>query len=808
MLPDGAHARSEDWTVFFLPDAEAGPSKSSSSSSQPDLTYVINLVRTKHDSSVRRGALVKALAIGTKHPCLHVFKPALVLALDEYFSSGGHSSLEQLYEAINAIDLSPMPRFTRAEKVVLRASERKDLFIDRFVTPDSGDQGAAPNTANGYQPSHDSASKTASHPSVDHSARPPLTPIAPAQMSRRPSAASLRSAMMATRIGSFTASAPAPPPTPAATGPDSPTMLTNAGKDTHFWVTGLHYGKVDVPIRWPTDNWDDEIGEYSLSLLFQTFSSQTVSGPIHAQLHTNGPQTHPMLLLFNAIVTYKRVIFLGHSLPAATVAGHVLAAAALGSGCGAVIPGVKERVSPYANLMSLDVLERTPGYIAGVTNPRFEELRCWDLLCNVETGRITVHKDIEVAPRLALTQNQISPASTALGGGIASASGSYGLTNHKTTLSGDAASDTSMAWSDGPGAGSGRSRGASTLGKSRGAAVVGEFGALAGGIVGGAGDPRLESADSTFMDELHSAIQNRCSESYLRSRVTEYVSTFARHITRHDDYFHGTAAPELHRIPHQPYLNGQLGSGTAFGDREGEARELMANAQRVEGFRSSAGYELWSKADAICRLDTSLIPGLDLWHQICRLRGRGKAMQIAEAELVFATLVKSLNNDGQVIELLSVCPPHSGGLAPIALGLYHPTPSVRLAACEILTRITNHRFAGLQAVQSLSLFHRLAFARVQSERQDWMNRSVVPSEGRTEAGTAPPSASVRASYYTGGNGRASPPTSRSDRDSFHPGHGSNLTNESAAGVRRGTMSVGANGPPGSRMSTFASSSND
>lgn len=113
-----------------------------------------------------------------------------------------------------------------------------------------------------------------------------------------------------------------------------------------------------------------------------------------------------------------------------------------------------------------------------------------------------MHKDIEVAPRLALTQNQISSASTALAGGIASVSGSYGLTNHKTTLSGDATSDTSMAWSDGPGAGSGRSRGASTLSKSRGAAIVGEFGALAGGTVGGAGDARQESADSTFMDEV------------------------------------------------------------------------------------------------------------------------------------------------------------------------------------------------------------------------------------------------------------------------------------------------------------------
>lgn len=264
MLPDGAHARSEDWTVFFLPDAttsEAGRSKSSSSSSKPGLTYVINLVRTKHDSSVRRGALVKALAIGTKHPCLHIFKPALVLALDEYFSGGGQASLEQLYEAINAIDLSAMPRLSRAEKVVLRASERKDLFIDRFITPDAGDQAATPNAANGYHLGHES--KTANHASIDHSARQPLTPIAPAQMARRPSAASLRSAMMATRIGSFNAVTQPAPSTPAPTGPDSPTMLSHAGKDTHFWVTGLHYGKVDVPIRWPTDNWDDEIGEVS-----------------------------------------------------------------------------------------------------------------------------------------------------------------------------------------------------------------------------------------------------------------------------------------------------------------------------------------------------------------------------------------------------------------------------------------------------------------------------------------------------------------------------------------------------------------
>lgn len=101
-----------------------------------------------------------------------------------------------------------------------------------------------------------------------------------------------------------------------------------------------------------------ECFQYSVSALFQTFSSHSVTGPLHPHLHSNGALTHPITLLFNAIATYKRVIFLGHNLPAATVAGHVLAATALASGCGAVIPGIKDRVSPYANLISLDTLEQ------------------------------------------------------------------------------------------------------------------------------------------------------------------------------------------------------------------------------------------------------------------------------------------------------------------------------------------------------------------------------------------------------------------------------------------------------------------
>ncbi len=94
----------------------------------------------------------------------------------------------------------------------------------------------------------------------------------------------------------------------------------------------------------------------------------------------------------NALLTQKRIIFLGHGQPAGKVANLVLATCAL---TGQVLRGFTERAFPYSNLGGLDMLEEMPGFIAGVTNPRFEELPTrWDVLCNMETGRITVSKEI------------------------------------------------------------------------------------------------------------------------------------------------------------------------------------------------------------------------------------------------------------------------------------------------------------------------------------------------------------------------------------------------------------------------------
>lgn len=121
MLPDQAHVRNQDWTIFFLhkdtsqeeeeaelkaerrrrrkrrrdiaegliePEEEdevdeEHPSDNDSDSSDdsepeggegPPLIYVLNLVNTKQDKTAKRGAVVKAMAICTRHPFLHIYK--------------------------------------------------------------------------------------------------------------------------------------------------------------------------------------------------------------------------------------------------------------------------------------------------------------------------------------------------------------------------------------------------------------------------------------------------------------------------------------------------------------------------------------------------------------------------------------------------------------------------------------------------------------------------------------------------------------------------------------------------------------
>jgi hypothetical protein len=148
MLPDQAHVRNQDWTIFFLhkdttqeeddnerqakeerrrrrrrkrdrakgvihesddedEDDEGGLDNDDeddwdddeSSDSEPEggegppLIYVLNLVNTKQDKTAKRGAIVKAMAICTRHPFLHIYKvhtsiPSLSLNMHSLAKNG------------------------------------------------------------------------------------------------------------------------------------------------------------------------------------------------------------------------------------------------------------------------------------------------------------------------------------------------------------------------------------------------------------------------------------------------------------------------------------------------------------------------------------------------------------------------------------------------------------------------------------------------------------------------------------------------------------------------------------------------
>ncbi|RKO93362.1 docking domain of Afi1 for Arf3 in vesicle trafficking-domain-containing protein [Blyttiomyces helicus] len=301
MLPDGAHVREEDWTMFFL-NQRAPPLP---------LLYSLNLVRTKHISGVRRGARVKAMAIVSRHQWVHVFKPLLVLALEKYFVVPSADILAALFTAINAMDVSVMPRFSIIEKRILRASEDKTMLEEKF---------------------HELEDRVAA----------------------------------ARRL-----------------------------IDRRVFATKVEYDGIMVPIKIPLTSFPDEIGDVGIASML----SWKNGAPYYWHPHLDsGPQTHPICVLINALLTQKRVLFLGHNRPSGEVVDYVLAACALASGGGIVLRGFKERCFPYASLAALEGLLAVPGYIAGVTNPVFEEQGTWwDVLCNINTGKITISPKLVAA---------------------------------------------------------------------------------------------------------------------------------------------------------------------------------------------------------------------------------------------------------------------------------------------------------------------------------------------------------------------------------------------------------------------------
>ncbi|GAA5928125.1 AFI1/MesA family protein [Sporobolomyces koalae] len=712
MLPDGAHDRTEDWTVFYLNQIQPLTVVEPSHPREPGLLYVLSLVRTKKDASVRRGALVKALAVATRNPYIQIYKPILLLALEDYFATPSVAVLARLYNAINAIDTSALPFLTLDERTILRTSDRKDMFEEKFKPHPHHQHHAldrAPSTKSQVAPQTgaDDASITevlqpiskarssGSISSLASVSRPPRPPSSSAATTTYNGASSsvedLTSSPYPSRSRANTvtssegggdgysqsqrdlmyqnaanhalptSSSSHYEPTPGSGWRTLPPSGATGGmkpKDTHWYETKVAYGGFNLPIRIPLGTYPSEIGDYSLINLIQTFSAPNslVPSPVlHPALHSSGHQTHPIILLFNALVTGHRVVFLGHGLPAGKVADMVLAACALASGCGTVLAGFEERCFPYTNLSNLDNLENVPGYIAGVCNPAFADRPTWwDVLCNLETGKITVSKDLR------------RPTST-------SGSNLRGLKLDPNSME--------RAGEDGH----------KEKDKDKG--------------------DKGDHADNLFMEEILHAIQSHYGESVIRARFTEYATRFVRLSSKWEEE---TCSITSIGFPCAPWREGRLGSGVVFWDEGQGMKDLQRDSARIEGWMATKGYTLYQQAFRES-LESAPLRDFDLIHQLSRLR-LGRQLSTMEVTLILQTLVQSVKSDSEIIALLAHLPSHSGGLLPLAFGLFHPSPIVRAYTLELFDLVGSHP-TGKKFVSGLNAFHRAAYNRLSFERQ-------------------------------------------------------------------------------------------
>ncbi|EWG44343.1 hypothetical protein FVEG_05435 [Fusarium verticillioides 7600] len=658
MLPDQAHARNQDWTIFFLhkdtsqeeedeerkvkenrkqrrkrrrgraagtldegdeeneedlpedewEDDDEDDTESTDSEPEggegPPLIYVLNLVNTKHDKSVKRGAIVKAMAICTRHPFLHIYKPLLLLALEEYFKAPVPETLAMLYDSVNAMDLSLMPKLSLLERHLLQASDNKDLFVEKFeqmiqmrIAEDQREEAA------------------------DQSLDATRSPTKLTGISRAGTKAHVEGGQ----------------------------SIYSVPRDTHEFESKVMYKGIPIPIKVPVAVMPETVGDFSLIKLIQNFSDSHQKSPqpfaLHPHLTTNGVNTHPIIVLANALLTQKRIIFLGYNMPSGEVAEAVLAACALASG--GILRGFTRHAFPYTDLTKIDDLLNVPGFIAGVTNPTFElHPEWWDVLCDLPSGRVKISTKIDPAPVTEglLYFQQQNAAFAAIASGTTNTSQDY-------------------------------------------------------------------TGDNAFMADVLRSIAARHGERVIRAKWRDWVGKFTQIAAKFEESVYGASALYIGGEDQDLMPPGANGHGYVWADDTAKHKELAGNVTRIEGWRNTRSY--YSFIQDLAQIYTIRpLKGLDLAHLHDRLRMQ--RLTPAQSRDIYLTISKHVHTYDEICLLLSVAPESHAGLFYLALGLFHKDREVRLRTADLLERISDHE-AGQHWWRSLSRFEKLAYMRLRRE---------------------------------------------------------------------------------------------
>lgn len=447
-------------------------------------------------------------------------------------------------------------------------------------------------------------------------------------------------------------------------------------RDTHEFESKIVYNDIAVPVKVPTAISLETVGDFSLIKLIQTFSAPHTSSPqpfaLHPHLTSGGAFTHPIIVLVNALLTQKRVIFLGHNRPSGEVAEAVLAACALASG--GILRGFTRHAFPYTDLTKIDELLKVPGFVAGVTNPAFaNHHEWWDLLCDLPNGRMKISSRIEPAPITEGTQ-YFQPQNL---------TGSSSILGHSSTidLTGDVLfmNDISRSIASRHGEGAIRAKWRSYI-------------------------TRFTRISATFEEIVYGAT--------------------ALHVMNHGEEVAPDKTPASPVDPTEaPILRGH---GYVWADEGIKQRELAAWVPRIEGWRNTRSYYYFIQDTASLYLAGRPVRQLDMHHHHDRLRALKHSH--ADCGSIYLALSRVINDYSSICQLLSVTPESQAGLFYVSMGIFHPDPAVRDATVLLLDRIAAHE-AGRHFWAQLSRFTKLAYFRAKrNENKDGVTAPGSPTD--------------------------------------------------------------------------------
>lgn len=452
--------------------------------------------------------------------------------------------------------------------------------------------------------------------------------------------------------------------------------LPKLPRDTHEFESRVLYKGMPIPIKVPTATSSETVSDFSIIKLIQTFSTPHSTNPqpfasstLHPHLTTSGPLTHPIIVLANALLTQKRIIFLGHNLPSSSVAEAVLASCALASGNG-VLRGFTRHAFPYTDLTKIEDLLRVPGFVAGVTNPAFgNKEEWWDLLCDLGTGRMRISSHIEAAED------------------------SEGLREWKRQHPAHASG----------------AAGSPTTGPQQGHVDA--------------------TGDAAFMEDVLRKIASRCGEAAIRMQFRSYITKFIRIAAAFEESVGGTSALSPNAFlcsSPRSTSNGMRaassdaskaavgirGHGYVWSSPSSRVAEISANIYRIEGWRNTRSYYNFI-GDLAVLWEAMPIKNVDIEHHCDRLR-RCK-LGVAESAEIYLALERCITGDQEILQLLRFVEEGKGGLFYLGLGMFHPWAKVREATTRLLARIRGD-VVGRKFWGTLGRFAIGAFLRIRRER--------------------------------------------------------------------------------------------